>query len=76
MQEFKRAIFGAGCFWCIEVVFQRIRGVKSVISGYSGGKVENPTYEEVCSGKTGHAEVVQITFDPKLISYGEILESS
>ncbi|MEM3068468.1 MAG: peptide-methionine (S)-S-oxide reductase MsrA [Nitrososphaerales archaeon] len=74
MQEFERATLGAGCFWCIEAVFQRIKGVKSVISGYSGGKVENPTYEEVCSGKTGHAEVVQITFDPKVISYGEILD--
>lgn len=73
MQEFERATLGAGCFWCIEAVFQRIEGVKSVISGYSGGNVENPTYEEVCSGKTGHAEVVQITFDPKVISYGEIL---
>ncbi len=74
MQEFERATLGAGCFWCIEAVFQRIEGVKSVISGYSGGKVENPTYEEVCSGRTGHAEVVQITFDPKVISYGEILD--
>ncbi len=74
MQEFERATLGAGCFWCIEAIFQRIKGVKSVISGYSGGNVENPTYEEVCSGKTGHAEVVQITFDPKVISYGEILD--
>jgi peptide-methionine (S)-S-oxide reductase len=74
MQKLEKATFGAGCFWCIEAVFQRIKGVKSVISGYSGGKVENPTYEEVCSGRTGHAEVVQITFDPKVISYEEILD--
>jgi len=74
MQKLEKATFGAGCFWCVEAVFQRIKGVKSVISGYSGGKVENPTYEEVCSGRTGHAEVVQITFDPKVISYEEILD--
>ncbi|MEM3438036.1 MAG: peptide-methionine (S)-S-oxide reductase MsrA, partial [Nitrososphaerales archaeon] len=73
MQELERATLGAGCFWCIEAIFQRIKGVKSVISGYSGGKVENPTYEEVCSGRTWHAEVVQMTFDPKVISYEEIL---
>ncbi|MEM3518318.1 MAG: peptide-methionine (S)-S-oxide reductase MsrA, partial [Nitrososphaerales archaeon] len=73
MQEFEKATLGAGCFWCVEAIFQRIKGVKSVISGYSGGIVENPTYEEVCSGRTWHAEVVQIIFDPKVISYEEIL---
>ncbi|NWG09446.1 MAG: peptide-methionine (S)-S-oxide reductase MsrA [Nitrososphaerales archaeon] len=73
-EELEKATFGAGCFWCVEAVFQRIKGVKSVVSGFSGGTVENPTYEEVCSGKTGHAEVVQITFDPKIVSYGELLE--
>lgn len=73
VQEFEKATLGAGCFWCVEAIFQRIKGVKSVISGYSGGIVENPTYEEVCSGRTWHAEVVQIIFDPKVISYEEIL---
>ena len=65
---------GGGCFWCLEAVFGDIRGVETVISGYSGGDTANPTYEEVCSGTTGHAEVVQITFDQKLITFREILE--
>jgi methionine-S-sulfoxide reductase len=69
-----KATFGAGCFWCTEAVFQRLRGVKSVASGYSGGTVENPTYEAVCSGTTGHAEVIQITFDPKEISFDDLLK--
>jgi peptide-methionine (S)-S-oxide reductase len=68
------ATFGEGCFWCSEAVFQRLRGVKSVVSGYSGGNVSNPTYEQVCSGRTGHAEVVQITFDPSQISFDELLK--
>ena len=68
------ATFGGGCFWCIEAVFQNLKGVTSVSSGYSGGHVANPTYEQVCSGTTGHAEAVQIVFDPKQISYDEILE--
>jgi peptide-methionine (S)-S-oxide reductase len=68
------ATFGAGCFWCVEAVFQRLEGVLSVESGYSGGTKPNPTYEQVCSGTTGHAEVTQITFDPKVISYDELLE--
>ncbi|MGO9310600.1 MAG: peptide-methionine (S)-S-oxide reductase MsrA [Spirochaetia bacterium] len=68
------ATFGGGCFWCIEAVLQRIEGVLSVISGYSGGTTPNPTYEEVCSGETGHAEAVQVAFDPSLISYEEILD--
>jgi peptide-methionine (S)-S-oxide reductase len=67
------ATLGAGCFWCVEALFQIIEGVESVVSGYSGGDVDNPTYEEVCSGSTGHAEVCQITFDPRKISYGELL---
>ena len=68
------AIFGSGCFWCSEAIFERVKGVTSVVSGYSGGKVDNPSYEDVCSGKTGHAEVVQIKFDSALVSYDELLE--
>jgi len=66
--------FGAGCFWCVEAVFQRLDGVNSVVSGYTGGEVDNPSYEEVCNGTTGHAEVCQITFDPNEISFKELLE--
>lgn len=65
---------GAGCFWCIEAVFQRIEGVDSVESGYANGQIKNPSYREVCTGRTGHAEVAQIVFDPKIISLAEILE--
>jgi len=65
---------GGGCFWCIEAVFQELRGVEKVESGYSGGTVENPTYREVCSGKTGHAEVVQVTFDPSVLPLKQLLE--
>ena len=65
---------GAGCFWCVEAVFQQIKGVQSVVSGYSNGKVKNPTYKEVCSGLTGHAEVVQVTYDPLIVSFESILE--
>jgi peptide-methionine (S)-S-oxide reductase len=68
------ATFGSGCFWCSEAIFQNVDGVIKVESGYSGGKVKNPTYKEVCSGLTGHAEVVQLTFDPKKVSYDELLE--
>jgi peptide-methionine (S)-S-oxide reductase len=68
------ATLGAGCFWCIEAIYQRLDGVESVVSGYAGGTVENPTYEQVCNGNTGHAEVAQIVFDPKKISFREILE--
>ncbi len=68
------ATFGAGCFWCIEAVFQDLEGVKSVTSGYMGGTVKNPTYEQVCSGRTGHAEVAQIVYDPSKISFDELLE--
>jgi peptide-methionine (S)-S-oxide reductase len=70
----EKATFGAGCFWCIEAVFQRINGVTSVVPGYAGGKTENPTYKQVCSGTTGHAEVAQITFDPTKVSYEKLLE--
>lgn len=65
---------GSGCFWCTEAVFQRLKGVESAVSGYSGGKTKDPFYREVTSGKTGHAEVVQVTFDPEVISLEEILE--
>ncbi len=68
------ATFGGGCFWCIEAVFQGLRGVKSVASGYAGGTAVDPTYKEVCSGTTGHAEVVQIQFNPTKISYDKLLE--
>ncbi len=68
------AILGGGCFWCLEAVYAELRGVERVISGYAGGHVNNPTYEQVCSGRTGHAEVVQVTFDPQTISFREILE--
>ncbi len=68
------ATFGEGCFWCTEAIFQRVKGVVKVESGYSGGTVPNPTYEAVCTGKTGHAEVTQITFDPAVISYKELLK--
>lgn len=71
--EKKITTLGGGCFWCLEAVFQDIQGIETVISGYSGGKITNPTYEAVCSGTTGHAEVVQITFN-ELISFKEILE--
>ena len=65
---------GGGCFWCIEAVFEELHGVEQVESGYSGGRVDDPSYEQVCTGTTGHAEVVQVTFDPKIISLKEILE--
>ncbi len=68
------ATFGAGCFWCVEAVFQRLDGVSSVKSGYMGGKIKNPTYKEVCSGLTGHAEVCQVVYDKNKISYDELLE--
>ena len=65
--------FGAGCFWCVEAVFQELKGVQSVISGYSGGDIENPSYNLVITGSTGHAEVCQVTFDPSIISFGDLL---
>ncbi|HKZ38542.1 MAG TPA: peptide-methionine (S)-S-oxide reductase MsrA [Chryseolinea sp.] len=68
------ATFGSGCFWCTEAIFQNLEGVEKAESGYMGGKVKSPTYKEVCSGLTGHAEVIQVTYDPKKISYEELLE--
>ena len=68
------AILGAGCFWCIEAIFSQLDGVNSVISGYSGGNVSNPTYEEICSGKTGHAEVCKIEYNTEIISFEQLLK--
>jgi peptide-methionine (S)-S-oxide reductase len=68
------ATFGSGCFWCTEAVFQQLKGVQSVASGYSGGQVKNPTYQQVCSGTTGHAEVIQVTYDPAVVTYADLLE--
>ena len=67
------ATLAGGCFWCLEAVYQLLPGVERIFSGYTGGELENPTYEEICSGMTGHAEVVQLTFDPTVVSYEEIL---
>ena len=70
----ENAVLGGGCFWCLEAIFQGQPGIKSVTSGYAGGKTLHPSYEEVCSGQTGHAEVVKITFDPAIVSYEKILD--
>ncbi len=72
--EIQTATFGAGCFWCVEAVFQQLDGVKTVASGYTGGKTENPTYKQICTGNTGHAEVIQITYDPQVVTFPELLE--
>jgi peptide-methionine (S)-S-oxide reductase len=69
------ATFGGGCFWCTEAIFQMVPGVKSVASGFAGGAKENPTYKEVCTGTTGHAEVIQVEYDPKAVSYEKLLET-
>lgn len=74
MKNLEKATFGMGCFWCSEAVFERVNGVETVVSGYAGGKTSNPTYEEVCSGSTGFAESIQITYDPAVITYDELLE--
>src|SRR5262245_56448800 len=68
-----RGTFGNGCFWCTEAVFQRLKGVDSAVSGYSGGQEKNPTYKQVCTGTTGHAEAIQVTYDPAVIKYEELL---
>ncbi len=73
-ESVSKATLGGGCFWCLEAVFEQLRGVREVVSGYAGGDVPNPTYQQVCSGRTGHAEVVQITFDPAEIAFRELLE--
>lgn len=74
MENLHKATFGSGCFWCTEAIFERLSGVHKVVSGYAGGTFENPTYEEVCEGTTGHAEVTQITYDPNVVTYDELLE--
>jgi peptide-methionine (S)-S-oxide reductase len=74
MSETETATFGGGCFWCVEAAFEEIAGVESVVSGYAGGTTEDPSYREVCSGTTGHAEVVQVEYDPEAIAYEELLE--
>ena len=71
--DVEQATLGAGCFWCVEAIFSKVEGVKTAISGYMGGILEDPTYHDVCTGLTQHAEVVQLTFDPNTISYEEIL---
>jgi peptide-methionine (S)-S-oxide reductase len=72
-ETIERATLGGGCFWCIEAVFQQLKGVQSAISGYTGGHVPDPTYRQVCEGNTGHVEVVQVSFDPAVVSYKDIL---
>ena len=74
MSQLRTATFAGGCFWCLEAVFEQLEGVERVVSGYAGGTTAAPTYEQVCSGRTGHAEVVQVTFDPEVISYRDLLE--
>lgn len=74
MDKLEIATFAGGCFWCTEAIFQRLKGVESVIPGYSGGFVENPTYEQVCNGNTGYTETIQIEFDPKVLPYEKLLE--
>jgi len=71
----EKATFGAGCFWCIEAVFQRIKGVDSIVSGYMGGTIKNPAYREICTGRTGHAEVIQLSYDAEIVSFAELLEA-
>ena len=73
-QAMATTTFGGGCFWCTEAVFEQMRGVQDVVSGYAGGQTKNPTYEDICSGRTGHAEVVQVTYDPEVTSFAELLE--
>jgi len=72
--DLQLATFGAGCFWCVEAIFQRVDGVQKVVSGYSGGDIKNPSYREVCTGRTGHAEVCQLSYDPTEVSFEELLE--
>src|SRR5262245_39112268 len=69
----EKAVLGGGCFWCLDAVFREVKGVSGVVSGYAGGARPNPSYEQVCSGATGHAEVVEITFDPQLVSFRDLL---
>lgn len=73
-QKLEQATFGGGCFWCLEAVYQDLIGVEKVVSGYSAGQMKNPTYQQVCSGMTGHAEVIQVTYDPDVISYTDLVD--
>ena len=73
--EYETATFGGGCFWCIEAALEELSGVASVTSGYAGGHAEDPTYRQVCSGNTGHAEVVQVEYDPTVVAYDDLLEA-
>jgi peptide-methionine (S)-S-oxide reductase len=73
MATYETATLGGGCFWCIDTIFRELQGVEKVESGYAGGRMQNPTYRDVCSGMTGHAEVVQVTFDPSLLSFRDLL---
>ena len=72
-QKNKVAYFGSGCFWCVEAIFETVKGVKEAESGYCGGTTKNPTYEQICTGRTGHAETVKVTYDPNVISYADLL---
>ena len=72
-ENIEQATFGAGCFWCVEAIFERLDGVIDVQAGYTGGNIENPTYEDICTGKTGHAEAIQITYNPHVINYDKLL---
>jgi methionine-S-sulfoxide reductase len=72
-ENLEKVTLGSGCFWCTEAVFEQLKGVKSAVSGYSGGLLQNPTYEQICSGTTGHAEVIQVTYDPSQISFTDVL---
>jgi peptide-methionine (S)-S-oxide reductase len=74
VSDFRNATLGGGCFWCLEAVYQDVDGVASVVSGYAGGHVPNPSYRQVCNGTTGHAEVTQLTYDPSVVSYRDLLE--
>ena len=74
IEQMELTTLGAGCFWCVEAIFQDMAGVSKVESGYSGGQIENPSYQEICTGQTGHSEVIQITFDPTVISFRKILD--
>ena len=74
IEHLKRAYFASGCFWCAEAIFEEVKGVKEVVSGYSGGKIKNPTYQQVSSGKTMHAETIEVYYDPQLVTYGILLK--
>ncbi len=74
MKEYKKAVFAGGCFWCMEHPFDELSGVVKVLPGYTGGSVANPTYEQVCTGRTGHLEAVEVTYDPELVSYKQLLD--